>query len=149
MLPICIDLSREQKKRGARRTLTGRNYRTPFVQASRNVAKVDSKLVSTLFLTRRRFVIGVERTEKPRIPKPHNSFRKTISEDDRKRIRKMIPVDSTNHVNSLSRIMLQDFLRFFPFCFFRKKNTSNSSLLLGEKRAFNICIISFFRNTII
>lgn len=63
-LPICIDLSREQKERGARRTLTGRNYRTPFVQVSRNVAKVDSKLVSTLFLTRRRFVIGVERTER-------------------------------------------------------------------------------------
>jgi len=63
-LPICVDLSREQKERGARRTLTGRNYRTLFVQASRNVAKVDSKLVRALFLTRRRFVIGVERTEK-------------------------------------------------------------------------------------
>jgi len=79
-LPICIDLSREQKERGARRTLTGCNYRTPFVQASRNVAKVDSKLVSMLFLTCRRFVIDVEQTMRP-----YNSFRKTISEDDRKK----------------------------------------------------------------
>lgn len=68
-LPICVDLFRERstKARGTRRILTGRNYRTPFVRASRNVAKLDSKLVSALFLTRRRFVIGVEQTARERI----------------------------------------------------------------------------------
>jgi len=42
--------------RGARGTLTGRNCRIPFVEASRNAAKLDSKLVRALFLTRREMI---------------------------------------------------------------------------------------------
>jgi len=114
-LPICIDLSREQKERGARRTLTGRNYRTPFVQASRNVAKVDSKLVSMLFLTRRRFVIDVEQTVRP-----HNSFRKTISEDDRKKIRFLFIL------RIMKILVVESVYKIFPF------STSNPSFIEEE-----------------